>query len=159
MEGESDWPCRSHTYPEQGFRSSRERSIWELEFRDCQSNTRVRAVVDCREDWGCEGGDCGAKCLWRKARQPWKQGDTAESCVGGRAITIASLVPHASIGSLTIDRLAHQAPDLPMYRIGPKPGMPSMCLMHQTREGPQAREPSKCLNGHSYRERLAKEAF
>ena len=30
MEGESDWPCRSHTYPEQGFRSSRERSIWEL---------------------------------------------------------------------------------------------------------------------------------
>ena len=27
------------------------------------------------------------------------------------------------------------------------------------REGPQAREPSKCLNGQSYRERLAKEAF
>ena len=23
---------------------------------------------------GCEGGDCGGKCLWRKARQPWKQG-------------------------------------------------------------------------------------
>ena len=27
------------------------------------------------------------------------------------------------------------------------------------REGPQAREPSKCLNGQSYEERLAKEAF
>ena len=27
------------------------------------------------------------------------------------------------------------------------------------REGPQAKEPSKCLNGQSYRERLAKEAF
>ena len=27
------------------------------------------------------------------------------------------------------------------------------------REGPQAREPSKCLNGQSYGERLAKEAF
>ena len=26
----------------------------------------------------CEGGDCGGKCLWRKARQPWNQGDTAE---------------------------------------------------------------------------------
>ena len=26
-------------------------------------------------------------------------------------------------------------------------------------KGPQAREPSKCLNGWSYRERLAKEAF
>ena len=23
---------------------------------------------------GCEGGDCGGKCLWRKAGQPWKQG-------------------------------------------------------------------------------------
>ena len=28
-----------------------------------------------------------------------------------------------------------------------------------SREGPQAREPSKCLNGRSYGERLAKEAF
>ena len=28
---------------------------------------------------GCEGGDRGGKCLWRKARQPWKQGDNAES--------------------------------------------------------------------------------
>ena len=27
------------------------------------------------------------------------------------------------------------------------------------REAPQAKEPSKCLNGQSYRERLAKEAF
>ena len=27
------------------------------------------------------------------------------------------------------------------------------------REGPQARESSKCLNGQSYRERLAKETF
>ena len=42
---------------------------------------------------GCERGDCGGKCLWRKARQPWKQGDTAESHVGSGAITIASL-PH-----------------------------------------------------------------
>ena len=31
---------------------------------------------------GCEGGDCGGKCLWRKSRQPWKQGDTAESHMG-----------------------------------------------------------------------------
>ena len=51
---------------------------------------------------GCEGGDCGGKCLWRKARQPWKQGDTPGSPVGGAAITIAFLSPHASIGSWTI---------------------------------------------------------
>ena len=31
--------------------------------------------------------------------------------------------------------------------------------MLNNREGPQAREPSKCLNRQSYRERLAKEAF
>ena len=41
---------------------------------------------------GGEGGDCGGKCLWRKARQPWKQGDIAESRVEDGAITIAS--PH-----------------------------------------------------------------
>ena len=35
----------------------------------------------------------------RKAGQPWKQGDTAESHVGGGAITIASLSPYTNIGS------------------------------------------------------------
>ena len=25
-----------------------------------------------------EGGDRGGKCLWKKAGQPWKQGDTAQ---------------------------------------------------------------------------------
>ena len=34
-----------------------------------------------------------------------------------------------------------------------------MTDMPNNKEGPQAREPSKCLNGQSYRERLAKEAF
>ena len=48
---------------------------------------------------GCEGGDCGGKCLWRKVRQPWKQGNIAESHIEGGAITIASLSPQASIGS------------------------------------------------------------
>ena len=46
---------------------------------------------------GCEGGDCGGKYLWRKAGKPWKQGNTANSHVGGGAITIASLAPHASL--------------------------------------------------------------
>ena len=49
---------------------------------------------------GFEGGDCGGKCKWRKAWQPWKQGDTAESHVGGGAITIVSLSSHASISQL-----------------------------------------------------------
>ena len=42
---------------------------------------------------GCEGGDRGGKCLWRKAGQPWEQGDAAESHVARGAITIA-LSPH-----------------------------------------------------------------
>ena len=44
------------------------------------SNPKVRAVVDCREmGQGDVREERGGKCLWRKARQPWKQGDTAES--------------------------------------------------------------------------------
>ena len=48
---------------------------------------------------GCEGGDHVGKCQWRRARQSWKQGDTAESCIGGGVITIPSLSPKASISS------------------------------------------------------------
>ena len=83
---------------------------------------------------GCEGGDCGGKCLWRKAGQPWKQGDTAESCVGSGPIRIASLFPHTSTGSWTINRLAHQTPDALNYRVGPQPEGPFMCWMHRTTE-------------------------
>ena len=108
---------------------------------------------------GCEGGDCGGKCLWRKARQPGKQGDTAESGWGG-AMTIDSLSPYASIGSWTIDRLAHQRPEALNYRVGPQSGVPFYVPdMLNNRERPQAREPSKCLKQQSYGERLAKEVF
>ena len=62
------------------------------------SSLGARAAVDCRDRLrGCEGGDHSGKCRWRKARQPWKRGDTAELQVVGGAITIASLSPHASI--------------------------------------------------------------
>ena len=51
-------------------------------------------------------------------------------------------------------------PDLPMYRVGPQPGEPLYVPdVLRNREGPQAREPSKFLNGQSYGERLTKEAF
>ena len=100
---------------------------------------------------GCEGEDCGAKCLWRKARQPWKQGNTTKSHIVGGAITIGSLSPQASIGSWKIERLAHQMPDELIYRavthprcsfkwltrrsgVGPQPGGPLLCLMYWTTE-------------------------
>ena len=88
------------------------------------SNLRAKAAIE----WtvrlrGCEGGDCGGKCLWRKARQPWKQGDIAESRIGGGAITI-SLSPHTPASAATIERLAHQMPEALNYRAGPHPGAP-----------------------------------
>ena len=109
-------------------------------------------------DWG-DVKEISGKCLWRKARQPWKQGNTAESCIGGEAVTLASLSPHASTGSWTIERLACQTPEALNYRVGPHPEGPFKCLMCWTTEGPQAREPSMCMQGQSYGERLAKEAF
>ena len=60
------------------------------------SNPRGRAAVDCGDTYRGDmreeivvGNACGGK--------PWKQGDTAESRIGGGAITIASLSPHASM--------------------------------------------------------------
>ena len=86
-----------------------------------------------RDGWrGCEEGDHGGKCLWRKAKQPWKQSDSAESQIGGGAITIASLSPQASMGSWTIERLAHQMPDTLNYRVEPHPGCPFKCLIHRS---------------------------
>ena len=72
----------------------------------------------------CEGGDPCGKCWWGKARQPWKQGNTAESRVGGGAMTIASLSPHSSTGSWTVERLAHQMPEVLNYRVRTPPRIP-----------------------------------
>ena len=102
MEWESDSPCCCHTYPGQGCRAPERGSSWELEFRDCGSIPGWGLQRDRLR--GCEGGDYGQKCLWRKPRQPWKQGDTVESCIGGGAINIASLHPQASMGSWTIEK-------------------------------------------------------
>ena len=51
-------------------------------------------------------------------------------------------------------------PDRLIYRVGPQP-VETLYVpdAQNNREGLQAREPSKCLNGWSYGERLAKEAF
>ena len=84
---------------------------------------------------GCEGRVCGGKCLWRKAGQLWKQGDTAESHAEGRAITIASL-PHThqhrqlnnreagpskawctELQNRTPPRVPLWVPDMPIYKM------------------------------------------
>ena len=160
-----------------GTGSPGRRSGWELEFRDCGSipgrGLQLTSERRMERRWG-------RKLWWEmpvEARQPWEQGNTAESCIAGGAVTIASLPGHTSIHSWTIERLAHQTPDALNYRVGPQPGRPFKCLTRPStdrtparvplyvpdarnhREGPQTRGPSKCLHGRSYGERLAEEAF
>ena len=67
-------------------------SDWELEFRDCGAIPGRGLLLTVERPRGGEEGDCGGKYPWRKARHPWMQGNTAESCVGGGA-TIASSLP------------------------------------------------------------------
>ena len=107
------------------------------------SNPRARAAVDCGETdlRGYGGGDCGGKCLWRKAIQPWKQGDAAESRVVDGAIAIASLPTHQH-QQLNNREAGPSDPDVLNYRPGPHPGHPFKWLMCSFRVGPQAREPS-----------------
>ena len=51
-------------------------------------------------------------------------------------------------------------PDALNYRVGPQSGGPLYEPdVLNNREEPQARDPSKCLNGQSCGERLAKESF
>ena len=52
-----------------------------------------------------------------------------------------------------------KVPDILIYRVGTQSrGALYVSDTPNNREGPQAREHSKCLNRQSYRERLAKEA-
>ena len=161
MEWEWDSLCCSHTHPHKDV-DALEGSVagnWSLGIME-QPQGEDCCWLQRDGERGCEGAEYGGKCLWRKARQPRKQGDTAESCVGGGATNIASLLPHASIGSWTIGRVAHQTPDTVNYRVEPQLGEPHYVPdASNNRERPQASEPPKCPNGQSYRERLAKEAF
>ena len=103
--------------------------------------------------------DCGGKCLWRNAGQPWKQGDNAESHVGDGDGTIASLSPHTrQLNNREAGPSNVQGTEL---RVGTHPGCPLMFVTDapNIREGFQARESSKYLNKQSYVERLAQEAF
>ena len=94
----------------------------------------MKAAVDCGEMKRRDvREETGGECLWRKARQPRKQGDTAESCEAGGAITVASLPRHTpASGNRTIERLAHQTPDALNYRVGPHAGCPFKCLTRRS---------------------------
>ena len=65
------------------------------------SNPQARAPVDCGEtdQGGVREETVVGRYLWRKAGQPWKQTDNAESLIVGGAITIASVPTHTSTDS------------------------------------------------------------
>ena len=145
MEWESDSPCCSHTYP-------RQCSGWELEFRDCgaipgQDCCRLRKDTE-----RCIKGMWRRRWWWEK---PVEESPAAvearryaQSCIGGGAITIASLPGHTSTGSWAIEWLAHQTPEALNYRGGPHPGSPSMCPRHQTTErDPRPGSPLRAWTG------------
>ena len=124
----------------------------QLEFRDCGATPGWELLLTVENGLrGSEGGDCGGKCLWRKAG----------SHVERRTTTIVSL-----------SFATHQHQQLNNREAGPSntwcTELQSRTLARgpffvldapNNREEPQTREPSKCLNRQSYRERLAKEAF
>ena len=136
MEWKSGSPCLSHKSPhrEEGplegtTAGSQSLGIVEQsQGEGCCWLQRGRSRV-------CEEGDHGGKHLWSKARQPQKQGDTAESCVGGGPITITSLSRHTSISSWTNAWGA----DL---RGGPHPGAPLWAWGADLRR----RTPPRCLS-------------
>ena len=110
MEREADSSCSSHINPE---------CMARMECRGCGAMPRRGLLLTIpRTDSlrGYEGRDYGRKCMWRKASQPWKEGNTVGSCVGGGAIT--SSVQFSSVARpclILCDPMNHSMPDLPVH--------------------------------------------
>ena len=136
MEWESDSPCRSHTFPGQGCKSAGRGSGWELESRDCGEIPGRGLLFNAERPIK---GMWGRRLWWERPVEESQAAmearpDTAESRVGGGAITVASLSPPASICRWTIERLAHRTPEALNYRVGPHAGCPFKCLMRPSTE-------------------------
>ena len=153
MEWESDSPCHSQTYPGKGRRSPGGQSGWELEFRDSGA-IPGQGLLLTAERW--IEGVWGRRQWWEMPVEESQAAMEARWCCWvtcrGGAITIASLFPQAKAGpsNTWVTELQSRTPARgPLY-------VPDEL---NNKDGPQAREPSKCLNGQSHGERQAKEAF
>ena len=110
MEWESDSPFRSRTY-------HRRCSGWDLEFRDCGAIPGWGLLLTAERQME---GMWGRRLWWEKpveeSGQPWKQGDSAESRVGGGAITTASpAICHCSLQHY-LQQLEHGSNLLPFNK-------------------------------------------
>ena len=98
-------PCHSPIYPREGHKSPGTLRGWELDHRGWRAHPEQGQLLTVRsQPEGMEGRDLSRECLWRKAGQPRRQGNTAESHTGGGAITVASLTPHTSASSWPIEK-------------------------------------------------------
>ena len=176
MEWEPDSPCHSHLYLGQACRSQRRHRGWELERRDCGAISGRGLLLTAERQ---TEGTWGRRLWWetsvKEIQAAMEARQYAEPCGMGGAMTVASLFPHASISSWTVEKLGYQVPDAQNNRVGPHPGCPfgADALIYRegpqsggplyvpdapnNREGPQAREPPKSLNGRSSGEKLVKQ--
>ena len=124
----TDNPCCSHIYSGQGHKSPRKCSSWELEHRDWRAMPGQGLLLTAERQPKGTCGRCSGKCLWRKAKHTWSQGDTTESHTGDRAISIPSLSPHFITG-----QWGH-CPETETKTERPLREVPFKCLMHQAAE-------------------------
>ena len=138
----------------------RRHSSWELEFGDSGAIPgRGLLLTEERQTGGVWGRRMGREMPVEESLAPWNQGDTAESIKVGGAITIAPLSPPNSNQQLTSRQAGPSSTWLTKLQSRtPARGPFYMPYTLNNREGPQRREPPKCLNGESYGERLPKEA-
>ena len=179
MEWESDSPRHSHTHPEQGHRSLRWHRGWELKCRDCGAipgwgllltvERLIKGMWGRRLGWeNCieesqtamgAGWYCRVTCrewshhhsLSLSTRQHWQLNNREAGPLNAYCIELKSRTPtQGATLSAWCTNLQSRTPARGILYVPDAPN---------SRERPQAREPSKYLNGQSYGERLAKEAF
>ena len=179
MEWESDSPCRSHAYPRQEYWSPGRRSGWQLEFRDYEAiagrglllsvERQIERIWGRRSWWEMQVEKrqavmqarryCWVTCMgWSHHHSPFlptRQHRQLNNREAGQLNTwrteLQSRTPtqNAPFSDWCAD----------LHSWTPARGLLYMPDSQNNREGPQAWELSKFLNGQSYRERLAKEAF
>ena len=138
MEWESYSPCHSHTHPGQGHKSPGRHSGWELEFRDCGA-IPGQGLLMTAERW--MEGMWGRRLWWEETQAAMEARQYRWVMHRGWSHHHSLSLPIPSIGSWTIERLAHQMPDALNYRAGPHPGCPFKCLMCRSTDNPSQGPP------------------